>query len=198
MDEEVGKRRVKWEWARGHNGNRGNEEANALAVQYSKLPLERQLSHLDSQGRAQMVDVGDKQATHRVAVAKGCVRMQPETLRIIQQGKMAKGDVLAVSRIAGIMGAKYTSHLIPLCHPLPLDKVAVELDIDEAQSAIHITATAETVAKTGVEMEALTAVTVAALTIYDMAKSVDKGMHIDAVRLVSKTGGKSGDIVMER
>ncbi|MDO8750315.1 MAG: cyclic pyranopterin monophosphate synthase MoaC [Dehalococcoidia bacterium] len=164
------------------------------------LPHEKEkaLSHLDAQGRARMVDVGEKEPTARVAVARGTVRMKPETLRLIQQGQMEKGDVLAVARIAGIMGAKKTSELVPLCHPIPIDQVTVELEPDEAQGAIQITATARTTAKTGVEMEALTAVSVAALTIYDMAKAVDRGMRIEGIRLVSKRGGQSGDILLEQ
>ncbi|MBI4338623.1 MAG: cyclic pyranopterin monophosphate synthase MoaC [Chloroflexi bacterium] len=197
LDDEARKRKVSWNWVRGHNGDGGNEEANTLALEYARRPPTVALSHLDSQGRARMVDVGDKEATHRIAVAKGCVRMQRETLRLIQQGRLEKGDVLAVARIAGIMGAKRTSDLIPMCHPLPIDSIAVDLQPDEAESAIQITATVQTVAKTGVEMEALTAVTVAALAIYDMAKSADRAMRVEDVRLVSKRGGKSGDIILE-
>ncbi len=155
------------------------------------------LTHLDDQGHARMVDVGWKESTARVAVAKGTVSMRPETLRLIRQGHMEKGDVLGVARIAGVMGAKRTWELIPLCHPIPLDQVTVDLEADEATSAVHITATAHTTAKTGVEMEAMTAVSIAALTIYDMCKSVDRGIRIEAVRLVSKRGGKSGDITLE-
>ena len=155
------------------------------------------LTHLDSQGRASMVDVGWKEATRREAVAKGFVSMQPETLVRIQGGTMEKGDVFAVARLAGIMGAKQTAQLIPLCHPLPLDRVAVELEPDTERQGVEITATATTSAKTGVEMEAMTAVSVAALALYDMCKSVDRAMRIEAVRLVSKRGGKSGDIVLE-
>jgi len=197
LDGEVKGREVTWEWVRGHNGHKENEEANALAMEYSKLPLARTLSHLNGHGEAVMVDVGNKDATLREAVAKGSVYMQPETFRLIQEKKMEKGDVLTVARIAGIMGAKRTPDLIPLCHPIPLEKVGVDLDMDEAASAIRITATARTVSKTGVEMEAMTAVAIAALTIYDMAKSADKGMRIGDVRLVSKTGGKSGDVHLE-
>ena len=167
-------------------------------LDYTMNEKEQTLSHLDAQGRARMVDVGEKEPTARVAVARGTVRMKSETLRLIQQGQMEKGDVLAVARIAGIMGAKKTSELVPLCHPIPLDQVTVELEMDEAASAIQITATARTIAKTGVEMEALTAVSVAALTIYDMAKAVDRGMRIEGIRLVSKRGGQSGDIQLEQ
>lgn len=158
---------------------------------------ETSLSHLDSQGRAQMVDVGDKPVTQREAVARGQVSMQPETLRLIREGLTKKGDVLAIAQLAGIMGAKRTAELIPLCHPLPLDQVHVELELDEENSRVNITATAKTSAKTGVEMEALTAVSVAALTLYDMCKGVDRGMRIEAIRLVRKRGGQSGDLTLE-
>ena len=155
------------------------------------------LTHLDERGRASMVDVGSKPDTEREAVARGFVSMLPETLRLIAEGGVAKGDALATARLAGIMGAKQTAQLIPLCHPLPLDHVAVDVEIDEERGGIQVTATAKTSAKTGVEMEALTAVSVAALTIYDMCKAVDRGMRIQDVRLVRKRGGKSGDIVLE-
>lgn len=139
-----------------------------------------------------MVDVGDKGVTQRVAVAEATVRMQTETLRKIQDKAFAKGDVLEVARLAGIMGAKQTSHLIPLCHPLPLEGVMIGFEVT-SERTIQITATVKVTAKTGVEMEALTAVTTAALTVYDMCKAIDRGMEITDVRLVSKTGGKSGD-----
>ena len=155
------------------------------------------LTHLDEQGNAKMVDVGDKDVTSREAVARGHVSIQPETLRLIKVGLMKKGDVLTIAQLAGIMGAKKTSELIPLCHPLPLDRVDVDLELDEAESRINITATAKTTARTGVEMEALTAVSVAALTLYDMCKSVDRGMCIEGIRLVKKSGGRSGDINLE-
>ncbi len=155
------------------------------------------LTHLDEQGRAKMVDVGDKEVTSRVAVARGYVSIQPETARLIKEGLMKKGDVLTIAQLAGIMGAKKTSELIPLCHPLPLDRVDVDLELDESEGRINVTATASTTARTGVEMEALTAVSVAALTLYDMCKSVDRGMCIEGVRLVRKTGGRSGDINLE-
>lgn len=150
------------------------------------------LTHLDEQGRARMVDVGAKAETAREAIARGEVRMSPETLRLIATGGAAKGDVLGVARIAGIMAAKRTGELIPLCHPLPITRAEVHFQVDEAASAIEIEARVATVGKTGVEMEALTAVTVAALTIYDMAKAAEKGMTIENIRLVRKTGGKSG------
>lgn len=155
------------------------------------------LTHLDPQGRVQMVDVGSKPTTDREATARGYVSMQPETIRLIKQGLMKKGDVLTVAQLAGIMGAKRTSELVPLCHPLPLNQVNVDLELDEAQGRVNITATASTSAKTGVEMEALTAVSVAALTVYDMCKAVDRQMRIEGVRLVRKRGGRSGDITLE-
>ena len=155
------------------------------------------LTHLDEQGRVQMVDVGSKPTTDREATARGYVSIQPETLRLIKQGLMKKGDVLTVAQLAGIMGAKRTSELVPLCHPLPLNQVKVELELDETQGRVNITAAASTSAKTGVEMEALTAVSVAALTVYDMCKAVDRGMRIEGVRLVRKRGGRSGDITLE-
>ncbi len=155
------------------------------------------LTHLDEEGRARMVDVGWKPVTQREATARGYLSVQPETLRLIQEGLMKKGDVLTIAQLAGIMGAKRTADLIPLCHPLPLDQVEVELELGESQSRINITATARTSAKTGVEMEALTAVSVAALTVYDMCKSVDRGIRIEGIRLVRKRGGQSGDITLE-
>ncbi|NLG72210.1 MAG: cyclic pyranopterin monophosphate synthase MoaC [Chloroflexi bacterium] len=155
------------------------------------------LSHLDETGRAHMVDVGHKPDTDRMAVARGEVQMRPETLELIRQGAMKKGDVLTVAQLAGIMGAKRTAELIPLCHPLPLTQVAVDLELDEALPGVKITATARTTGKTGVEMEALTAVSIAALTIYDMAKAVEKTMRIQNIRLVEKHGGQSGDVVNE-
>ena len=155
------------------------------------------LTHLDSQGAASMVDVGAKPVTDREAVAGGFVSMERNTLRLISEGLMKKGDVLTVARIAGIMGGKQTSSLIPLCHPIPLDNINVDLELDEARGGVNITAAARTSYKTGVEMEALTAVAVAALTIYDMCKSVDRAMRIQDVRLLRKRGGKSGDIDLE-
>lgn len=154
--------------------------------------MSRDLTHFDAEGNARMVDVSDKAETARTAVAAGRVRMQPETARRIRDGALEKGDVLSVARLAGIMGAKRTPDLIPLCHPLPLSSVAVELRLDEADSAVDITATCKIAARTGVEMEALTAVSVAALTVYDMCKAVDKAMRITDVRLLHKSGGKSG------
>ncbi len=150
------------------------------------------LTHFDAQGQAHMVDVGAKPATHRIAVAEGRITMQPATLAIIQSGTAKKGDVLGIARIAGIMAAKKTSDLIPLCHPLALTRVAVEFEILLDVSSVRCVATVETVGPTGVEMEALTAVQVTLLTIYDMCKAVDKGMVMEGVRVLGKRGGKSG------
>jgi cyclic pyranopterin phosphate synthase len=151
------------------------------------------LTHLNSQGEAHMVDVSAKVATVREAIAVGEIHMTAATLTAIQTGNAPKGDVLATARLAGIMAAKQTANLIPLCHPLPLQKIAVEFTADEALPGYRIQATVRTKAETGVEMEALTAVSVATLTLYDMAKALDKGMTIQGIALLSKTGGKSGD-----
>ncbi len=150
-------------------------------------------SHLNNQGQAHMVDVGAKPVTHRQASASGLVRMQPATLRLIKEGGFAKGDVLAVARIAGIQAAKKCADLIPLCHPLLIHHVTVDIDLDEANSCARIAATVGLHGQTGVEMEALTAVSIAALTLYDMCKSADKTLMIDCVHLAAKTGGRSGD-----
>jgi cyclic pyranopterin phosphate synthase len=152
-----------------------------------------ELTHFDEAGRARMVDVSAKDVTVREATARGAVRMRPETLARIREGRVAKGDVLAVAQIAGIMAAKRTADLIPMCHPLPLTSVALDFTLDDEQSAVRISATVRCTAKTGVEMEALTAVSVAALTIYDMCKAVDRGMRIEQIYLAAKSGGKSGD-----
>ncbi|WP_316873857.1 cyclic pyranopterin monophosphate synthase MoaC [Ralstonia edaphi] len=156
-----------------------------------------QLTHFDSAGQAHMVDVGDKAVTHRVAVATGTIHMLPETFALVRDGNAKKGDVLGIARVAAIQGSKRTSDLIPLCHPLALTKVGVEFALDEAASTVRCTVRAETRGQTGVEMEALTAVQVGLLTIYDMCKSVDRGMVIGDVRLLEKHGGKSGDWVAE-
>jgi|TARA_Y100000815_G_scaffold223482_1_gene210523 cyclic pyranopterin phosphate synthase len=150
------------------------------------------LTHFDPKGDAHMVDVSDKPVTSRVAVAEGCVKMLPETLEMITEGRAKKGDVLGVARLAGIMGAKKTAELIPLCHPLPITKVAVELTPDHSLPGVRIEATVKTTGQTGVEMEALTAVSAAALTLYDMVKAVEKSMVISDIRLKLKDGGKSG------
>ena len=150
------------------------------------------LTHFDAKGDAHMVDVSDKAVTSRVAVAEGYVKMAPETFDIITQGRSKKGDVIGVARLAGIMGAKKTADLIPLCHPLPITKVALDLTADPDRPGIRVVATVKTAGQTGVEMEALTAVTTACLTIYDMVKAVEKSMVIEGVRLILKDGGKSG------
>ncbi|KQQ37054.1 MULTISPECIES: cyclic pyranopterin monophosphate synthase MoaC [Rhizobium/Agrobacterium group] len=155
------------------------------------------LTHIDAAGEAHMVDVGDKTETVRSATAEGHVRMLPETLALILDGNAKKGDVIGTARLAGIMAAKKTSDLIPLCHPLMLTKVSVEITEDAALPGLRVTATAKLTGKTGVEMEALTAVSVACLTIYDMAKAADKGMQIGGIQLLEKTGGKSGTYRLE-
>jgi cyclic pyranopterin phosphate synthase len=160
-------------------------------------PANNQLTHFDSAGQAHMVDVGAKSETHRIAVAAGTIRMKPETLALIVSGNAKKGDVLGIARIAAIMGAKRTSDLVPLCHPLALTRVAVEFEVDEAGNSVHCRAQVETYGKTGVEMEALTAVQVGLLTIYDMCKAVDRGMVMTNVRVLEKHGGKSGDWTAE-
>lgn len=151
-----------------------------------------ELTHMDSSGRAKMVDVGDKSETLREGVAEAIITMKPETLALIQEGRIKKGDVLAVSQVAGVMGAKKTPDLIPMCHPLEITGVDFDFQIDESASTITISATVRNIGRTGVEMEALTAVATAALTIYDMCKAVDKGMIIDGIALVRKSGGRSG------
>jgi cyclic pyranopterin monophosphate synthase len=155
-------------------------------------PAKPELSHFDDRGQAHMVDVSDKPVTDRLAVAEGVVRMTAETLALITEGRAKKGDVLSVARLAGIMAAKKTADLIPLCHPLPITRVALDLSPDADLPGIRIAATVKTSGQTGVEMEALTAVSVAALTVYDMVKAVEKSMVIDGIRLVLKDGGKSG------
>jgi cyclic pyranopterin phosphate synthase len=157
--------------------------------------MTEKLTHFDERGAARMVDVAAKDETHRVALAAGWIRMRPETLAIVRSGTAKKGDVLGVARIAAIQAAKKTSELIPLCHPVPLTSVAIEFAIDEAGSRVECRAQVECTARTGVEMEALTAVQVGLLTIYDMCKAVDRGMTMESIRLLEKHGGKSGDWV---
>ncbi|MBT8413141.1 MAG: cyclic pyranopterin monophosphate synthase MoaC [Boseongicola sp.] len=156
------------------------------------------LTHFDAQGQAHMVDVSRKDHTDRIAVAEGYVRMSAQTLEIITEGRAKKGDVLSVARLAGIMGAKKTSDLIPLCHPLPITKVALELTADPSRPGIRVEATVKTSGQTGVEMEALTAVSTSCLTIYDMVKAVEKSMVIEDIRLILKDGGKSGRYEAEK
>ena len=157
----------------------------------------KKLTHVDAKGRPRMVDVTAKGDTVRIAIAKGLVRMQPATFKLIQGGGITKGDVLTTAQLSGIMGAKKTPDIIPLCHPILISNVAIEFTPDVKTSTIGITATVESTGKTGVEMEALTAVSITALTIYDMCKAVDRGMKIENIRLVKKSGGKSGTIELE-
>ena len=159
--------------------------------------MQNKLTHLDEHGQARMVDVGHKPDTERIAIARGEVHMLRETLELIRAGQIKKGDVLTIAQIAGITASKRTSDLIPLCHPLPLTRVDVDLSLDESIPGVVITAAAKTVGKTGVEMEALTAVSIAALTVYDMAKAAEKTMRIQNIRLIEKHGGQSGDVVNE-
>ena len=201
LDAEVGVRRVSWKWVRGHSGHTLNEMADALATREANSARQRspdaELTHVDESGKASMVDVGSKLDTQRTAVARGSVLMCPETLEAVRTNALKKGDVLGVARVAGIMAAKSASQLVPLCHPIPLSQVTVDFALDEKRNAVEITATAKTTGKTGVEMEAMTGVSVAALTIYDMCKSIDRAMRIDGVRLVNKSGGRSGDFVLD-
>lgn len=164
-----------------------------LPTNFFEFPQTPDLTHLDEQGQAQMVDVSGKEATVRFALAAGQIRMSAATFEAIQSGNAPKGDVLGTARLAGIMAAKQTAQLIPLCHPLPLQKVEVQITPDPLLPGYQIQAQVKTKAETGVEMEALTAVSVAALTLYDMAKALEKSMQIESIRLISKTGGKSGD-----
>ncbi len=160
-------------------------------------PAPSPLTHFDAAGQAHMVDVSGKAETHRVARATGTLRMQPATLALIAEGRAAKGDVLGVARIAAIQGAKRTSELVPLCHPLPITRIAVDFETDAAASQVRCTAQVETLGRTGVEMEALTAVQIGLLTVYDMCKAADRGMVMDGIRVLEKHGGKSGDWVAE-
>lgn len=154
-----------------------------------------ELTHVNDQGRAKMVDVSPKEDTERVAVAQGTITMQPETLQMIKTGGIKKGDVLAVAQVAGIMGAKQTAHLVPMCHPLMLSSMDINFDYDETKSAVMATAIAKTTGKTGVEMEAIMAASIALITIYDMCKAVDRWMEISDIKLMEKAGGKSGHVV---
>jgi len=160
-------------------------------------PMASPLTHFDAQGQAHMVDVSAKAETHRVARATGVIRMQPATLRLVAEGRAAKGDVLGIARIAAIQGAKRTADLVPLCHPLPITRVAVELALEPEAAQLRCTAQVETFGRTGVEMEALTAVQVGLLTVYDMCKAADRGMVMDGIRLLRKSGGKSGEWVAQ-
>ena len=204
LDEAVNQRQVRWQWVE-RNASPLHKEAHALATslasQSEKQPLEtpvaEELTHLDASGRPRMVDVTQKPDSQREALARGVVRMKASTLDLLKRGEVAKGDVLAVAQLAGIMAAKQTPNLIPLCHPILIGDVKVEFNLDEENSVVEITTTVKSTGKTGVEMEALTATAVAALTIYDMCKAVDRGMRIENIRLIRKSGGKSGTITLE-
>ena len=201
LDAAVSGRKVRWQWIDRDNKNSFHKEAHALATnlasQGEAAPTAGGLTHIDAAGRPRMVDIAEKPETQREAVAKGRVRMQASTFDLLKKGAMAKGDVLSVAQLAGIMAAKQTPHLIPLCHPILIGDVKVEFSLDKENSAVEITTMVKSVGKTGVEMEALTATAVTALTIYDMCKAVDRGMKIENIRLVRKSGGKSGTIELE-
>jgi len=215
LDEVASQRRVRWEWIDQNARNSSHKEAHTLATNLAsqaemlrpvpsekqkdepKAPIMEELTHLDALGRPRMVDVTEKPDTQREAIAKGRVKMQASTLDLLKKGKIPKGNVLAVAQLAGIMAAKQTPHIIPLCHPILIGDVKVELSLDDENSTVEITTTVKSTGKTGVEMEALTATAVAALTIYDMCKAVDRGMTIEIIRLIQKSGGKSGTINLE-
>lgn len=198
LDGLVAERQVRWEWVRGHDGHPLNEEVDRLAVAAMSrfkqtLELSETLTHLDSEGNARMVDVGDKPDSLRTAQAGGSITMRPETLALVLAGRMEKGDVFTVARLSGINAAKHTWELIPLAHQIPISHVTVDFESDQPAGRVTITTSARTTGKTGVEMEALTAASVAALTIYDMCKAVDRAMVIGDVRLLQKRGGTHGD-----
>lgn len=202
LDALAASREVRWVWLEGHQGQPEMEQAHQLATRKAGIAeaapsLPGRITHLDERGQARMVDVSAKPETERVAVARGRVVMQPATLKLLQEGRVEKGDALAVARLAGISAAKETARLIPLAHPVPLAQVAVELRLNPSESAVDIEARAKAVGRTGVELEALTAVAVSALALYDMLKAADRGMRIEAIRLARKSGGRSGDIVLE-
>jgi len=204
LDEAVSQRKVQWEWIE-RNTKKLHKEAHALATNLAsqaekgapKAVVAEELTHIDEQGRPRMVDVTEKPDTQREAVAKCRVRMKAATLALLKKGPVAKGDVLAVAQLAGIMAAKQTPHIIPLCHPVLIGDIKVEFNLDEPNCAVEITTTVKSVGKTGVEMEALTATAVTALTIYDMCKAVDRSLQIEGIRLIRKSGGKSGTINLE-
>jgi cyclic pyranopterin phosphate synthase len=204
LDEEVSQRRVRWQWLE-RDTDPFHKEAHALANNLasqgeSGLPDREKaeaLTHMDALGRPRMIDVTGKPDSQREAVAKGIVSVSPATLELLKRGEIKKGDVLAVAQLAGIMAAKQTPNLIPLCHPLLVGEIKVDFVLDEAGSAVEITASVKGTGKTGLEMEALTATALSALTIYDMCKAVDRGMRIENIRLVRKSGGKSGTIILE-
>lgn len=204
LDSVIGQRKVRWEWVDQSSRNPLHKEAHDLATKLASQGEAGKpqagaevLTHIDEKGRPRMVDISQKPDTEREAVAKGVVRMQPSTLKLIKQGGTAKGDVLATAQLAGIMAAKQTHNLIPLCHPILIGDIKLEFALDEAKSLVEITTTVKSIGKTGVEMEALTATAIAALTIYDMCKAVDRGIRIENIRLVKKSGGRSGTITLE-
>ena len=213
LDDVVSQRKVRWQWIERDAKSPFHREAHTLATnlasqgerlqpvlsgkgQPEALVME-ELTHIDASGRPRMVDVTEKPDTQREAVAKCLVRMKASTLDRLKRGEMAKGDVLAVAQLAGIMAAKQTPHLIPLCHPVIIGDIKVEFTLDEPNCAVEITTTVKSIGKTGVEMEALTATAVTALTIYDMCKAVDRGIKIENIRLIRKSGGKSGVVILE-
>jgi len=214
LDEAVSQRKVRWQWIE-RDTNPFHKEAHTLATNLAsqgkmlrpvpsekqkpqpKAPVTEELTHIDALGRPRMVDITQKPDTQREAIAKCRVRMKASTLDLLKGGELAKGDVLAVAQLAGIMAAKQTPNLIPLCHPILIGDVKVEFGLDEETSVVEITTTVKSTGKTGVEMEALTATAVTALTIYDMCKAVDRGIKIENIRLIRKSGGKSGTITLE-
>jgi cyclic pyranopterin phosphate synthase len=215
LDMVVSQRRVRWQWIERNTKNSFHQEAHALATNLasqgeglppvpsekqkgrSKAPVGERLTHIDALGRPRMVDITEKPDTQREAVAKCLVRMKATTLELLKQGGLPKGDVLAVAQLAGIMAAKQTPHIIPLCHPVFIGDIKVEFGLDEEAKAVEITTTVKSAGKTGVEMEALTATAITALTIYDMCKAVDRGIQIESIRLIRKSGGKSGIVNLE-
>jgi len=206
LDGAVSQRRVRWEWVDEGSRNAFHKEAHAVATSLASQgeglkpvakTVAKGLTHIDAAGRPRMVDISQKSDTQREAVAKGVVRMQAATFQLLKRGGTAKGDVLSVAQLAGIMAAKQTPNLIPLCHPILIGDIKVEFNLDEAGNSVEITTTVKSMGKTGVEMEALTATAVAALTIYDMCKAVDRSIRIENIRLVKKSGGKSGTIELE-
>jgi cyclic pyranopterin phosphate synthase len=215
LDEAVSQRKVGWQWIDQNTTIPFHKEAHALATNLAsqgemlrpvpsekqkpqpKAPIAEELTHIDASGQPRMVDITEKHDTSREAVAKGMVRMRPSTFELLKKGAMPKGNVLAVAQLAGIMAAKQTPHLIPLCHPLLIGDIKIEFNLNEEDTVVEITTTAKSIGKTGVEMEALTATAITALTIYDMCKAVDRSMKIDNIRLVRKSGGKSGVVDLE-
>jgi len=213
LDVAVSQRKVRWEWTDQSARNPFHKEAHALATNLAsqgerlppapseeekpKAPVAEELTHIDASGRPRMVDITEKPDTQREAVAKCLVRMKASTLDRLKKGNMPKGDVLVVAQLAGIMAAKQTPHIIPLCHPVLIGDVKVEFSLDEPNGTVEITTRVKSIGKTGVEMEALIAAAITALTIYDMCKAVDRGIQIESLRLIRKSGGKSGTINLE-